>query len=83
MANYVYKCISVPRFVKTGVKGKDAHETAILAYEKAINKASEDGWELFQTDYITSRQEPGCVAGLFGSRSEEIHFKLLIFRKEK
>jgi hypothetical protein len=67
---YVYKCVSVPRLIRTGSVGKDDPGTAIVAYEKIINTAAEGGWELLQADSISSAQQPGCLAGLSGSKVE-------------
>jgi len=81
MAHYTYKCVPVPTIVNTGQVGKDSHSAAVMTYEKIINNAANDGWELVQVDTITSVQNPGCLGGLFGKKSEEANFKLLIFKK--
>jgi hypothetical protein len=65
------------------VTGKDTHSAAIEAYEKIINQNAADGWELFSTDYIKSRQNPGCLGFLAGNKGETVEFKLLIYRKAK
>jgi hypothetical protein len=81
--DYIYKCVPVPVTITTGVVGKDAHVKAIEEYEAIINRNAGDGWELFSTDYIESKQNPGCLGALFGQKGETAHFKLLIYRKEK
>jgi hypothetical protein len=78
---FAYKCVPVPRTIDTGKAGKDSHSAAIQAYENIINSAAEGGWELYSTDTIISYQKPGCFAGLIGKKEEEVHYKLLIYRK--
>ena len=48
MAHYTYKCVPVPTIVNTGQVGKDSHSAAVMTYEKIINNAANDGWELVQ-----------------------------------
>ena len=81
MSNYTYKCVPVPDVVNTGKKGKDLHSFAVSTYEKIINDSAAGGWEFVNIDTITSVQQPGCLAGLFGSKAEAITFKLLVFKK--
>ncbi len=81
MSNFTYKCVPVPDVVVTGKKGKDLHSQAVNTYEKIINEAADGGWELVNIDTITSVQQPGCLAGLFGSKGEAVTFKLLVFKK--
>ncbi|GHS85240.1 hypothetical protein FACS1894201_04710 [Bacteroidia bacterium] len=81
MSNFIYKCVPVPDVVHTGRKGKDLHSHAVSTYEKIINDAASDGWELVNIDTVTSVQQPGCLAGLFGSKAETVEFKLLVFKK--
>lgn len=81
MSNFSYKCIPVPSVIETGKKGKDLHTYAVNTYEKIINEASSGGWELVNIDTVSSVQQPGCLAGLFGSKPETVTFKLLVFKK--
>ena len=83
MAEYEYKCVPVPRTMFTGKVGKDSHEDAVNAYNDLINNAAQGGWELDRVDTVTSYQKPGCIAGLFGRKDEEVNYKLLIFRRQK
>jgi hypothetical protein len=77
---YIYKCIPAP---ETIMIGKDSHIRAVEEYEAIINENAVNGWEFFTTDYIYSKQKPGCLGALFGKKEEEMRFKLLIYRKEK
>lgn len=81
MSNFTYKCVSVPSVIETGKKGKDLHAYAVSTYEKIINDAALGGWELVNIDTVTSVQQPGCLAGLFGSKPETVTFKLLVFKR--
>lgn len=81
MSNFTYKCVPVPDVVHTGKKGKDLHAYAVSTYETIINNAASDGWEFVNIDTVTSVQQPGCLAGLFGSKAETVTFKLLVFQK--
>jgi hypothetical protein len=81
--NYIYKCVPVPETITTGTVGKDSHAGAVEAYQNIINQNAGDGWELFTTDYIYSKQNPGCLGALLGKKGEEARFKILIYRKEK
>ena len=82
MKNYIYKCVPVPSTIDTGKKGKSLHSHAVSTYETLINDAASGGWELSNIDTVTSHQKPGCLPGLFGSKSETITFKMLVFRKD-
>lgn len=82
MAQFSYKCVPVPTILDTGKAGKDPHGAAVIAYQDIINNAAKDDWELVQADSISSQQNPGCLAGLFGQKSEAVTFKLLIFKKQ-
>ncbi|MBX7059751.1 MAG: DUF4177 domain-containing protein [Leptospirales bacterium] len=81
MAQFNYKCVPVPTVLDTGKAGKDPHGAAVIAYQNIINESAKDGWELVQADQISSVQNPGCFAGLFGMKAEAMTFKLLIFKK--
>ena len=81
MANFTYKCVTVPDVFNTGTKGKDSHSSAVSTYENKINEAATDGWELVTVDTVTSVQNPGCIAGLFGSKGEVVTLKILILKK--
>jgi len=81
MSNFNYKCVPVPDVLNTGKKGKDLHSLAVSTYEKIINDAASGGWELVNIDTVTSVQQPGCLAGLFGSKAEAVTFKMLVFKK--
>lgn len=81
MANYIYKCLSVPTTIDIGAKG--SHDLAIKAYEQTINQGAEGGWEYVGIDTITSFKPVGCWASLTGQKAETITYKLVIFRKDK
>jgi len=81
MTQFKYKCVPVPTVLDTGKAGKDPHGAAVIAYEQIINQGAADGWELVQVDAVSSVQNPGCLSGLLGKKTEEVTFKLLIFKK--
>ena len=81
MSQFKYKCVPVPTVLDTGKAGKDPHGAAVTAYEQIINQGAADGWELVQVDSISSVQNPGCLPGLLGKKSEAVTFKMLIFKK--
>lgn len=83
MADFVYKCVSVPSVIGTGQVGKGQHSEAVAEYEDIINEEARGGWELVQIDSVTSVQRPGCLLGLIGHKGEERTFKMLIYRKTK
>jgi hypothetical protein len=83
MAEFEYKCVPVPQTIFTGKTGKDPHSAAVTAYEEIIRNAAQGGWELDRHDTITSYQQPGCFAAIFGKKSEEVNYKLLVFKKLK
>lgn len=88
MTQFQYKCVAVPRVIDTG---KDDHTQAVSLYEKIIQDASRDGWELDRTDSVVSSKTPGCLAALLGklipplapiiAQAEKVEHKLLIFKK--
>lgn len=78
MINFTYKCIHVPMVMES----TKSHSEVIGKYEKLINDAALDGWELSNIDSIISSQSPGCFSGLFGGKDVTQTLKILVFRKE-
>lgn len=83
MKNYKYKCVPAPSIINTGKTGKALHSQAVSSYESIINQAASGGWELSNIDTVTSSQQPGCLAGLFGRKAEIRTFKMLVFKKQE
>lgn len=88
MAQFKYKCVTVPELIKIGKK--DYHSEAVTEYEKIINESAEGGWEYVGVDTIESAFIQGClkrilksipIVGAFIRGDEAVHFKVIVFRK--
>jgi Domain of unknown function (DUF4177) len=77
MENYTYKCVPVPSMVEMG---KNKQLEAIQKYEDKINKLALEGWELVLIDSLTTRYNPGCLAGILGGKGEIVTHKFLVFK---
>ncbi|MBU8893023.1 MAG: hypothetical protein KOO66_09610 [Bacteroidales bacterium] len=77
MEKYTYKCVPVPSIVEMG---KNKHLEAIQKYEDKINKMALEGWELALIDSLTTKYNPGCLAGILGGKGETITHKFLVFK---
>jgi hypothetical protein len=75
-----YKCVPAPRELIIDKKG--SYDTAIRSFADLINKEAMDGWKYVSMENIAVSKQPGCLAGLFGQKSETIYFNMLVFVKE-
>ena len=48
---------------------------------KAINTNSSDGWEFYKINNVNIYVEAGCLPAMFGAKSYEKRFDMLVFRK--
>ncbi|NLC97279.1 MAG: hypothetical protein GX675_06905 [Erysipelotrichaceae bacterium] len=78
MANY--KCVPGP--VGLRISAKDSYDRAVRSYADIIKKEAVGGWDFFMIHEIPVIQDAGCIASLFGKKSEQFIFNMLIFRKE-
>jgi hypothetical protein len=64
-------------------RGKDELNAKIIAQQLTdlINVNSQDGWVFDQINNVNIDVQAGCLASLFGQRSFEKRFDMLIFRK--
>ena len=77
-----YKVIHFTPTMKSGLlsaKG-EAIENQLATI---INEQASDGWEF--VSYQTSHVEvsPGCLASLFGRKTDHTYYDIMIFAKEK
>ena len=64
-------------------RGKDVLNAKIIAQQltEIINVNSQGGWEFDQINNVNIAVQAGCIASLFGQKSFEQRFDMLIFRK--
>jgi hypothetical protein len=49
--------------------------------QELLNHYASYGWEYYRTEEVVAHVNPGCVASLFGHRSEAYRYKQIVFRK--
>lgn len=80
--SYEYKMVQVPPVINVKAKNHQGGEGAAYL-EEVVNQQASDGWEFYRVDTIGVRTEPGCLAALFGQKSETLAYYVITFRKEK
>lgn len=50
--------------------------------EQLINQGAQEGWEFVQVNNVNIEVQPGCLAGLFGAKTQYVRYDMAIFRKE-
>jgi hypothetical protein len=73
---YIYKAIPFKGYV---VETFDANAVA-SQLSSEMNSLSADGWEFYQFNSVTTYVSPGCISSLFGAKSYEKKYDMLIFR---
>jgi len=78
---YKYKMIQVPPEIV--IRPSQEQGGPAAAYlEKVVSEQARQGWEFYRVDAIGVRVEPGCLAALFGRKTEEYVYYVITFRQE-
>ncbi|MFP4363994.1 MAG: hypothetical protein ACLFR1_08995 [Spirochaetia bacterium] len=75
-----YKCVPAPMELVIDKKG--SYDTAVRSFSDLINQEATGGWKFYSMENIAVRQNPGCIAGLFGKKALTTYFNMLVFSKE-
>ena len=73
-----YKVEFLPR--NLSVSAKDGLPAVASAIEAVINGHASQGRALDQVASVSIVEQPGCLAGLFGKKSEYAVYNMLVFR---
>lgn len=63
------------------IKGSQSAADVAPQLESIINQHAGQGWEFYQLNNVNIEVQPGCIAGLLGSKVSYVQFDQLIFRK--
>ncbi|MHB8521891.1 MAG: DUF4177 domain-containing protein [Limisphaerales bacterium] len=79
---YEYKVIPFIGKLKSGRFGslEDAGEVS-KQLEAVISQQASQGWEFVTLNDVNIEIKPGCLAGLFGSKTAYMPFDQVIFRR--
>lgn len=77
---YEYKMIQIPPNISVQAKSHKGNEAAAYL-QNVVNNEATEGWEFYRVDSIGVEVQPGCLAGLFGQRSEGTTYHVITFRR--
>lgn len=78
--SYEYQMVQIPPNIIVAKKGYAGNEAAGYLQD-VVNTMSKEGWEFYRVDSIGVQVQPGCLAGLFGSKVEEHLYYVVTFRR--
>ena len=64
-------------------KGSVSPSDVASQLESVISEHAVDGWEFYQLSDVNIEVQPGCLAGLFGGKTQYLRFDQVIFRSEQ
>ena len=64
-------------------KGSISPSEVASQLENVISEHAVDGWEFYQLSDVNIEVQPGCLAGLFGAKTQYMRFDQVIFRTEQ
>jgi hypothetical protein len=74
-----YKAVPFIASVKSA--DKKSADTAAAQLAATINEHARQGWDFHELAQVTVAVQPGCLAGLTGSKVVYAHIDQLIFRR--
>ena len=77
MANVEYKV--VPFIGKIKASGNTQEVAGQL--QSAINQNATDGWEFHSFNDVNIEVQPGCLAGMMGTKAAYVQFDQLVFKR--
>lgn len=78
---YTYKMVQVPPNIEVQAKNHKGSEAAIYL-QNIVNAHAEEGWEFHRIDSIGVQMTAGCLAALFGKKTEVTRYYVISFRRE-
>lgn len=78
---YTYKMVQIPPNISVEARKHKGNEAAAYLQE-VVNAHAEDGWEFQRIDSIGVQTTAGCLAALFGKKTEFSHYHVISFRRE-
>ncbi len=79
--NYQYKMIQIPPTITVSTKEGREQGVAANYLESVVSKYAVQGWEFYRVDAIGVIEQPGCLAGLLGSKATNLNYYVVTFRK--
>jgi len=77
LMNYIYKALPFKGSVDEQINPSlVAAQLTVL-----INSQNYEGWEFYQINSVNISVNPGCIAGLLGTRAFDQKYDMAIFRK--
>jgi ABC-type polysaccharide/polyol phosphate transport system ATPase subunit len=63
------------------IKGNQSSDDVAKQIESTINQYAAQGWEFCQLTDVNIEVQPGCLAGLLGTKASYMRYDQIIFRK--
>ena len=79
--NYQYKMVQVPPNIEVKSKEHKGNEAAHYM-EMVVNEQAQQGGEFYRVDPIGVLVSPGCLASLFGKKTDELVYYVITFRRD-
>jgi hypothetical protein len=79
---YEYKMVQVPPTIQLQTRDHVGNEAA-LYLQSIANEQAAQGWEFFRVDEVGVRNNPGCLASLFGQKAITTTYYVVTFRKTR
>ena len=76
-----YKCVPAP--MEIVINNKSTYDDAVRSFADLINNETKNGWIFYSMESIKVRENPGCLAALFGKEVKILEYNMLIFSKNK
>ncbi len=76
---FTYKTVQLPKTIQVTAKNRDTAAADML--QNVINQYSQQGWEFYRVDTVTTVQPPGCLGAFTGQREVYETLNVVIFRK--
>jgi len=73
-----YKTVPGPK----GISIKAGGSVDFSPFEELINRHAVDGWVLHSMENVFVEEAPGCLAALFGKKSQVTNLYMFIFERD-
>ena len=81
---YRYKMVQIPRDISLirGLMESPTGQEAAVYLQSVVTELAGQGWEFYRVDAIGIETRPGCVASLFGGKTQYEQYYVITFRIE-
>lgn len=76
---FTYKMVQVPPNIV--VKKGEGSQAAAQYLEQVAGDMAKQGWEFYRVDSIGVAEQPGCLMGLLGQKTEWVQYYVMTFRR--